>query len=227
MKTKSIKNRNVEVSERLLKSLKGFKELVVTDRKLFYSFGVSADKINLYESSVNKFEKLHADERLNELIKEKSISLRNQRIYLIQRIQVVSSMINAFWNKHQTFGYKHNFINVDSVLNAKLTNIGRVVILFAHNHKKELRSFGLTDEILYELSMATNTITVLSAEIEVYKMELILQKTIQKSMALELIEQTKFFARVGRSIWAQKDMDKWSSYKVPNLIYRTADVDIG
>jgi hypothetical protein len=227
MKTKSIKNKNVQVSERLIKSLKRYKELVVTDRKLFQSFGVEVDKINFYESRVRKFDALLKDDGLNELLKEKRILLRNQRKDLLQRIQLLSSMITAVCNKEQSL-IKLNYLSKGNLVsNTELANIGRIVLLFAHNHKNELRAFGLSDENLFDLSQAIMNITVLNAEIEVYKIELVLRKAKIKGLAIELVEQTKFFARIGRSIWARKDIERWNSYRIPNFIYRAADVDIG
>ena len=228
MKTKNEKKQEKLVQEKLLISFNQFNGRVQNDKKWFNSFGVNRDKLDYFSLKVKKFETLFQDVSFETNWREKQKIRRTLRVDLRENIRKVQVIMITAWSDSHPMSYIHKLQNIKRMNDFELANTARILLLFAHNNKQTLLTFGLQDELLYKLSVTIGELTTVHVEIEAYAKQMKIQKAMIKQSARELIIETKILARIGRMIWIERDKEHWAEYRLPHHIYRKIlEPDIG
>jgi hypothetical protein len=228
MKTAKIELNEKCNAEKLFVSLKQVNDKIQKDQKWFNSFGINSDKIDYFGVKIKKFETLLYESDTESQWRNKQEQRQNLRVELRKTIRNVQAIMIAAWSEEHPMAYAYKTSALGKLNDFDLTNTGRIILLFAHNYKSELKFFGLRDEVLYSLSLSINKLTILHSEIEVLAKEIKIRKAFIMQQAKELIAEVKVFGSIGRMIWIERDKSHWAEYRLPHHIYRKIiEPDIG
>jgi len=226
MKTKRTE---VEVlTAKIALSLNELSTNVKFDKKWFRRFGIEEDRIDLFEQKVQNFQK----QVLNVSDKSRIVEKLNAKMQIRNKLRmsirkVLLTMMFA-WPEGHPMAEIYSFPSFAKMNDYELANSGRIILLVGHNHKDSLEHFGLKEEFLYQLSILIAKLSALHSELETLNREEKIRILILKQKAIELIQEAKIYAKIGRTIWVKRDKTEWKKYKLPYAtVKKIMENDIG
>ncbi len=214
--------------EKLYTSLNELNGNVQKDKELFIFFGVTKERMDLFQRKIRKYGISVQDDFTEISLKEKNAKRILSRKILREKIRVVLSSMFFAWPESHPMSKFYELSDLCRMNDFELANTGRIILLLAHRHREVLKDFGLTDEQLYELSTEIARLTVAHTETVVLKKELVIRDALLKQFASELIREAKVYAKIGRAIWVERAKDQCLRYRVPYKIYKKIlEPDVG
>jgi len=226
-----MKTKRTEVEILTAKMAMSFNELsnhIKLDKKWFKRFGIEEDRIELFEQKVTNFQK----QVLNVSDKSRIVDKQNEKIQIRKKLRmsirkVLLTMMFA-WPEGHPMAEIYSFPSFAKMNDYELANSGRIILLVAHNHKENLKHFGLKEEFLYQLSVLIAKLSALHSELETLNREEKIRNLILKQKAIELIQEAKIYAKIGRTIWVKRDKTEWKKYKLPYAtVKKIMENDVG